>query len=107
MRGELAKARHEVEIVSRATPSARAPSDVAAVFGRLPRPEDDSGERRLHLTMNGTRIFALERLVAHFGLSRRAVIECLIDWADDTLTRSLYDDEAAFNRYIDRHRNEK
>jgi hypothetical protein len=86
--------------VSRAKPSVRAPPDVAAVLGRLLRPEDaDSGERRLHLTMNGTRIFALERLVAHFGLSKRAVIERLIDWADDTLSRSLYEDEAAFNHY--------
>jgi hypothetical protein len=57
--------------------------------------------------MNGTRVFALERLVAHFDLSRRAVIERLIDWADDTLSRLLYDDEGAFNRYIDRGRNEK
>jgi hypothetical protein len=57
--------------------------------------------------MNGTRLFALERLVAHFGLSRRAVIERLIDWANDTLSRSLYGDEGAFNRYIDRGRNEK
>ncbi|SEF12022.1 hypothetical protein SAMN02787142_7821 [Burkholderia sp. WP9] len=55
--------------------------------------------------MNGTRIFALERLVAHFGLSRRAVIERLTDWADDTLSKSFYDDEVAFNRYIDRARN--
>jgi hypothetical protein len=106
LRGELAQARRELKTVSRAKPSARAPSDVAAVLGRLPRQDnDDSGERRLHLTMNGTQFFALERLVAHFGLSRRAVIERLIDWADDTFSRSLYDDEAAFNRYIDRDRN--
>ena len=108
LRGELALAQRELEAASRATPSTRAPSDVAAVLGRLPRPEDaDSGEQRLSLTMNGTRIFALERLVAHFGLSRPAVIERLIDWADDTLTKSLYDDEVAFNRYIDRVRNKK
>jgi hypothetical protein len=56
--------------------------------------------------MTGTQFFALERLVANFGLSRRAVIERLIDWADDTLSRSPYDDEAAFNRYIDRGRND-
>jgi hypothetical protein len=54
--------------------------------------------------MKGTQFFTLERLVAHFGLSKPAVIERLIDWADDTLTKSLYDDEAAFNRYIDRAR---
>ena len=108
LRSELALARRELEVVSRATPSARVPSDAAAVLGRRPRQEDaDPGERRLHLTMTGTQFFALKRLVAHFDLSRRAVIERLIDWADDTLSRSLYDDEAAFNRYIDRGRNEK
>jgi hypothetical protein len=54
--GELARARRELEAVSRATPSGRAPSDVAAVLGRLPRQEDaDSGERRLHLAMTGKR----------------------------------------------------
>jgi hypothetical protein len=106
-RGELARARREPDAVSR-TPSALPPSDAAAVLERLPRSEDaDSGERRLHLRMNGTRFFALERLVAHFGLPRLVVIERLIDWADDTLSKSLYDDEAAFNRYIDRDRNEK
>lgn len=103
LRGELAQARRELEAVSRAAPAARTSSDVAEVLGRLPRPDDgDSGERRLHLTMRGTQFFALERLVAHLSLSRRAVIERLIDWADDTLTKSLYDNEAAFNRYIDR-----
>jgi hypothetical protein len=108
LRGELAQAQRALKTPSRAIPSARAPSDVAAVLGRVPRPEDaESGERRLPLTMNGSRVFALERLVAHFGLSRRAVIERLIDWADDTFSKSLYDDEAAFNRYIDRSSNKK
>jgi hypothetical protein len=56
LRGELVQARRELKTVSRAKPSARAPSDAAAVLGRLPRQEDaDSGERRLHLTMTGTR----------------------------------------------------
>ncbi|CAN7793049.1 hypothetical protein LJR034_009293 [Caballeronia sp. LjRoot34] len=105
LRGELAQARRELDGLSRAAQAARVPADVAGIFERLPRPDDgDSGERRLHLTMKGTRFFALERLAAHFGLSRHAVIERLIDWADDTLTKSLYDDEAAFNRYIDRDR---
>jgi hypothetical protein len=108
LRGELAQARRDLEAVPRAAPAARASSDVAAVLGRLPRPDDgDSGERRLHLTMKGTQFFALERLAAHFSLSKPAVIDRLIDWADDTLTKSLYDDEAAFNRYIDRNRNGK
>jgi hypothetical protein len=102
LRGELARARRELEAVPRAA-ATRAPSDVAAVLGRLPRPDEgDSGERRLHLTMKGAQFFALERLAAHFSLPKPAVIERLIDWADDTLTKSLYDDEAAFNRYIDR-----
>ena len=108
LRGELAQAQRALKTPSRAIPSARAPSDVAAVLGRVPRPDDaESGERRLPLTMNGSRVFALERLVTHFGLSRRAVIERLIDWADDTFSKSLYDDEAAFNRYIDRSSNKK
>jgi hypothetical protein len=103
LRGELAQARRELDAVPRAAPAARASSDVAAILGRLPRADDgDSGERRLHLTMKGTQFFALERLVAHFSLSKPAVIDRLIDWADDALTKSLYDDEAAFNRYIDR-----
>jgi hypothetical protein len=108
LRDALARARHELEVVSRAAPAGPAPADVVAVLGRLPRSEDaDPGERRIQLTLHGARFFALERLVAHFGLSRCAVIERMIDWADDTHSRSLYDDEAAFNRYIDRDRNEK
>ena len=103
LRGELAQARRELDAVSQITQQARMPSDVAAVLGRPPKPDNgDSGERRLNLTLKGTQFFALERLVAHFGLSKPAVIERMIDWADDTLTKSLYDDEAAFNRYIDR-----
>ncbi|WP_236078662.1 hypothetical protein [Paraburkholderia domus] len=89
--------------MSRATQPARDPSAVAAILGRHPRAHDtDSGERRLNLTMKGSQFFALERLVAHFSLSKPAVIERLIDWADETLTKSLYDDETAFNRYVDR-----
>jgi hypothetical protein len=49
----------------------------------------------------------MEDSQSEFDLSRRAVIERLIDRADDTFSRSLYNDEAAFNRYIDRDRNEK
>jgi hypothetical protein len=110
--GDYLQARRELKIVSRAKPSARAPSGAATTLGRLPRQEDaDSGERRLHLMMTGTQFFALERLVAHFVLSRRAVIERLIDWADDTFSRSLHDDDDddddAFKHYIDRDRNEK
>ena len=104
LRDELARARHELEVASGAAPTVRAVSDVAAVLERLPRPvATDAGERRIQLTMNGSHFFSLERLVAHFGLSRRAVIERMIDWADDMVSRSLYDDEAAFNRYIDRN----
>ena len=103
LRGDLAQARRKLEGMSRATQPARDPSAVAAILGRHPRAQDtDSGERRLNLTMKGSQFFALERLVAHFSLSRAAVIERLIDWADETLTKPLYDDETAFNRYIDR-----
>ena len=106
LRGELAKARRELEAASRKTRAARAPSDVAAVLQRaLPKDPDadpDAGERSLRLALSNAQFFALERLVTHFDLSRRAVIERLIGWADDGVSRSFGDDDAAFNRYIDR-----
>jgi hypothetical protein len=108
LRDELAKARREVDAASRKTRAARAPSDVAAVLQRaLPKDADpDAGERSLRLVLSNAQFFALERLVTHFDLSRRAVIERLLSWADDGVSRSFGDDDAAFNRYIDR-RNEK
>jgi len=99
LRGELAQARRKLE-AAHAAPSVGAPSDVAALFQRAPGPVDaDAGERRL--TISGTRFFALERLAAHFGLSRREVIERLADWADDVVAHSFDDDDAAFNRYVE------
>lgn len=104
LRGELAQARRKLEAVSQAAPSVRAPSDVTSVLQRTPGPVDaEAGERRL--TISGTRFFALDRLARHSGLSRREVIERMADWADDVVSRSFGDDDAAFNRYIDR-RNE-
>ncbi|MFM0068728.1 hypothetical protein [Paraburkholderia aspalathi] len=71
------------------------------LFEPPPQPEDvEPGVQRLHLAMVGTRLVALERLVAYAGLPRQAVIGRLIDWADDTLSRSRCD-EAAFARFID------
>jgi len=103
LRGELAQAQRGLAGTPRTTQPAHAAADVVQVLHRLPRPDDgDAGERPLRLTLKASQFFALERLVAHFSLSRPAVIERLIDWADDTLTKSFYDDEVAFNRYIDR-----
>jgi hypothetical protein len=58
LRDALARARHELEVVSRAAPAGPAPADVVAVLGRLPRSEDaDPGERRIQLTLHGARVF--------------------------------------------------
>ena len=106
LRVELARSRRELEAASRKTRAARAPSDVAAVLQRAlpegPNADPDAGERNLRLVLSNAQFFALERLVTHFDLSRRAVIERLISWADDGVSRSFGDDDAAFNRYIDK-----
>lgn len=39
---------------------------------------------------------------AYFGLERRAVLERLIWWADREVEQSLGEDDAAFNRYLNR-----
>jgi hypothetical protein len=102
LRGELAQARRELDVASRKTRAARAPSDMAAVLQRALPEDPEAGERSLRLVLSNAQLFALERLVTHFDLSRRAVIERLLSWADDGVSRSFGDDDAAFNRYIDR-----
>jgi len=42
--------------------------------------------------MNGREFFSLQRLAAHYGLSRRAVLERLIWWADRSVVQSLGED---------------
>jgi hypothetical protein len=59
-------------------------------------------EKRLVVTLGVREHFSLERLAVHHGLTKRAVIERLLWWADDSTVRSFGDDDAAFNRYIKR-----
>ena len=71
------------------------------------RGDPDAGERSLRLSVGDPAFLALERLVSHFGLSRRAVIERLVGWADDAVSRSFEQDDAALNRYVDWHNGNK
>lgn len=77
--------------------------EAAAVLARsLPADEAQSDDRRVAVSMKGREVFSLERLAAHFGLSRGAVLERLIWWADRSVVQALGDDDAAFNRYLNR-----
>ncbi|BCZ85747.1 hypothetical protein PTKU64_94220 (plasmid) [Paraburkholderia terrae] len=105
LRSELARARHELEEARSATAPSRgpgAPVEVAGVLERPGRVDPDAGERIIRLTLGNPAFYALERLVSHFGLSRRVVIERMLSWADDAVSRSFEQDDAAFNRYVDR-----
>ncbi|MPW23693.1 hypothetical protein GCT13_45105 [Paraburkholderia sp. CNPSo 3157] len=59
-------------------------------------------EKRLAVTLGVREYFSLDRLAVHHGLTKRAVIERLLWWADDSIVRSFGDDDAAFNRYLNR-----
>jgi len=98
LRSELAQARRQLESMPRA--AAPMPPDMTAVLQRAQSPVDQGGDER-RLTLSGTRFFALERLATHFVLSKRDVAERLLDWADDAVSRSFGDDDAAFKRYLD------
>ncbi|WP_254367178.1 hypothetical protein [Paraburkholderia sp. NMBU_R16] len=78
------------------------PSAAAVLTRPVPPDEAQSDDRRVAVTMNGREVFSLARLEAHFGLARRAVLERLIWWADRSVVQSLGDDDAAFNRYLNR-----
>lgn len=108
LRGELARARQALEALEArsrapASPGPGTSAEVAAVLERQPaRGDPDAGERMMRLSLGNPALFALERLVSHFGLSKRAVIERMLSWADDAVCRSFEQDDAAFNRYVDR-----
>jgi hypothetical protein len=52
------------------------------------------------LQVGGREFFSLARLAAHHDLSKRAVLERLLWWADHSVVQSFGEDDAAFNRYI-------
>ncbi|CAN7793306.1 hypothetical protein LJR267_009385 [Paraburkholderia hospita] len=68
----------------------------------VPADEAESDDKRLVVTMNGREFFSLQRLEAHYGLPKRAVLERLIWWADRSVVQLFGDDDAAFNRYLNR-----
>ena len=109
LREALAQAQHTLAETARAQPRARAPGGqdpggvVTAVLARqLPADEAQSDDKRLAILINGREFFSLERLQAHFGLARREVLERLLWWADRGVEQSLGEDDAAFNRYLNR-----
>ena len=69
---------------------------------RLPPDGLALDDRRLNLTVAGREFFSLERLAAHFRLSKREVIERLIWSADERVSQSFGNDDAAFNRYVEK-----
>jgi hypothetical protein len=102
LREELAKARREI-----AKPRGRMSSDgeptASAVLAQpVPAHEAESDDKRLVVTMNGREFFSLQRLEAHYGLPKRAVLERLIWWVDHSVVQSFGDDDTAFNRYLQR-----
>jgi hypothetical protein len=104
LREELAQARRAVAVAER--PRRRAgdgASHAASAVLAQPVPVDATvlDEKRLAVTVGGREFFSLERLAAHHGLSKRAVLERLLWWADNSVVRSFGEDEAAFNRYLD------
>jgi len=102
LREELAKTRRGI-----AKPRGRMSSDgelaaSAVLVQPVPADEAESDDKRLVVTMNGREFFSLQRLEAHYGLPKRAVLERLIWWADRSVVQLFGDDDAAFNRYLNR-----
>ncbi|WP_063533139.1 hypothetical protein [Burkholderia sp. MSMB1589WGS] len=68
---------------------------------------EDYDRRRFSFTFDERAYFALDRLAVDAGISKADVVERLAFWADELMLGSFRDDVAAFNRYLDRGRNEK
>lgn len=102
LRKELAQARRAVAKPRDRMSGEGAPAVSTVLTARLPADKAESPDKRLIVTINGREVFSLERLEAHYGLPKRAVLERLIWWADRSVVESLGDDAAAFNRYLDR-----
>ncbi|MGF6879044.1 hypothetical protein [Paraburkholderia sp. MM5477-R1] len=101
LRKELTQARRAVA-KPRRMPSEGAPAASTVLARALPADEAESDDKRLVTAMNGREFFSLERLAAHHDLSKRAVLERLIWWADQSVVQSIGEDDAAFSRYLNR-----
>jgi len=103
LRELLAQARRSAAPPSQHLTSNFAESGASGVLAQsLPPDELGLDDRRLNLTVAGREFFSLERLAAHFGLSKREVIERLIWSADARVSQSFGNDNAAFNRYVEK-----
>ncbi|MFC0696213.1 hypothetical protein [Paraburkholderia humisilvae] len=102
LREELAQARREIARRPRRDVGGRRDAASAVLVRPLPADEAESDDRRLAVTMTGREFFSLQRLAAHYGLPRRAVLERLVWWADHSVVQSFGEDDAAFNRYLHR-----
>ncbi|WP_256982418.1 hypothetical protein [Caballeronia sordidicola] len=102
LRDALAQARHAVApLRRRARGDAVLPAASAVLVEPVPAATDPD-EKRLVVTLGVREYFSLDRLALHHGLTKRAVIERLLWWADASIVRSFGDDDAAFNRYVNR-----
>jgi hypothetical protein len=101
LREELAQARRALAERPRRRTS-ESVSHAASVVLAQPVPVDatELDDKRLAMPLGGREFFSLERLAAHHDLSKRAVLERLLWWADNSVVRSFGEDESAFNRYL-------
>jgi hypothetical protein len=102
LREELAQARRAVAKHRRHEAGDGVLRAASAVLVQPVPDTTELDEKRLVVTLGVREHFSLDRLAAHHGLTKRAVIERLLWWADDSVVRSLGDDDAAFNRYLNR-----
>jgi hypothetical protein len=102
LREELAQARRAVAKRRRREAGEGVLPAASAVLVQPVPDTTERDEKRLVVTLGVREYFSLERLAVHYGLPKRAVIERLLWWADDSTVRSFGDDDAAFNRYLNR-----
>jgi len=100
LREELAQAHRKLAEPRRCMSSEGEPAATGVLVQPVPVDNAESDDKRLVVTMNGREFFSLQRLEAHYGLPKRALLERLIWWADRSVVQSLGDDDAAFNRYL-------
>jgi hypothetical protein len=102
LREELAQARRAVAKHRRRDAGEDVLHAASAVLVQPVPDTTELDEKRLVVTLGVREYFSLERLAVHCGLPKRAVVERLLWWADHSVVQSFGDDDAAFNRYVDR-----
>ncbi|WP_211708655.1 hypothetical protein [Paraburkholderia aspalathi] len=102
LREELAQARRAVAKPRRREAGEGVLHAASAVLVQPVPDTTEPDEKRLVVTLGVREYFSLERLAVHYGLPKRAVVERLLWWADHSVVHSFGDDDAAFNRYVNR-----